>query len=1035
MAKPIKTGLIITGDAKGGVSAVKLTEDQIKDLNATQKRAATQNKKTATSFVGVTKRVTAYGAAAAVTAVAGVGALVNRQLDVIDATAKVSDKLGITTESLAAMHLQGERTGVGVNTMNMALQRMVRRLSEAAQGTGEAQGALKELNLDAVELAKLSPDKQFAAIAEKMKDVENQGDKVRLSFKLFDSEGVALINTLNSGAEAAKSAQDFVAKYGVAISRLDAAKIESVNDKWGDADLAVQGLVNTLTVSLSQSLADAADDLRDFVGSISEIINGPSISKLEADIASLESRIAGNKGGRRSARHGGAGLPAQLADMRKELLYLKADSGDMAAVTQIISDLSASLDDLEGQSSGSGSGRNKRGFKARVEGTRKLLTHYQGALKESNEALKKAAEEAAAIAAAAGDDIKDEIDTLPPKVGESLDKVHQTVVAKAPKAANVYVTAWDNAIERVDATFAEAWTGAFDSFKSVGDSIVDSFKSLLAELAHLAITKPIIVGLGFGGSGSALAGDGGSLLSGAGGGGGGTSITSLISNAKSFLNINGAINGAVDGVVNAMFEAGFQDAATSLGNYAETITSGSGGIGGAAGGIALNLAAGYAGAWAGDKLGGAVFGKTAESNLGATAGAVIGSFFGPLGTFAGGALGGLVDVAFGGDGKKRAALGVRTGAGVAEGNAGQATGASGLLYTGYIKRAGDNAAGVAQEMIDRFVAIDEVLTRSIRNLGGTVDLVGQSLVGKAHQAGKSGGDFFGSAVFNRIDGNAVQGAADEFVSAWLDAVESTLPTRMRNILGNVEQKAAALVDTVQSLGNIFGAMKVSAGDLFTIADELANKSAPSLFDTYELQTNATINLAQAYDGSLSSLQAYEQAMLQQRDTTFLVAMQIKNAQKSLAESFADIKNSISDSLLSPEELYNTRRGRIDSLTGDLRTELDPAEIQRLALEIGSLTKTSFNSLDGAQRDTSGVGFIGFLDQIDLLVRQRLDASSAHVQEGVDVADQVFNASADSMMSAATTQQQAAQNFNDGVESFIAALNHWMINSSVGEINA
>ena len=59
------------------------------------------------------------------------------------------------------------------------------------------------------------------------------------------------------------------------------------------------------------------------------------------------------------------------------------------------------------------------------------------------------------------------------------------------------LTAWgqltDKAIERVDASFADAWKnidGGFDSFAS---SLKDGFKQLLAELAHEAITKPIVI--------------------------------------------------------------------------------------------------------------------------------------------------------------------------------------------------------------------------------------------------------------------------------------------------------------------------------------------------------------------------------------------------------------------------------------------------------------------------------------------------------------------------------------------------------------
>jgi len=49
------------------------------------------------------------------------------------------------------------------------------------------------------------------------------------------------------------------------------------------------------------------------------------------------------------------------------------------------------------------------------------------------------------------------------------------------------------ALDRVDSAFADAWLNIGHGFKSFSASILDSFKRLLAELAHEAITKPIMI--------------------------------------------------------------------------------------------------------------------------------------------------------------------------------------------------------------------------------------------------------------------------------------------------------------------------------------------------------------------------------------------------------------------------------------------------------------------------------------------------------------------------------------------------------------
>ena len=50
----------------------------------------------------------------------------------IDEQAKFADKIGISTDELAGLQHAGELTGASVNTLNLGLQRMTRRVAEAA---------------------------------------------------------------------------------------------------------------------------------------------------------------------------------------------------------------------------------------------------------------------------------------------------------------------------------------------------------------------------------------------------------------------------------------------------------------------------------------------------------------------------------------------------------------------------------------------------------------------------------------------------------------------------------------------------------------------------------------------------------------------------------------------------------------------------------------------------------------------------------------------------------------------------------------
>jgi len=145
----------------------------------------------------------------------------------------------------------------------MAVQRFTRRLSEAANGTGEAKDALKELGLNAKELAKQPLDKQMLALADAFDDVENSGDKVRLAFKLFDSEGVAFVNTLEGGSAALQQMFQDAEGLGFILSSSAVKGVEKANDAVMKLGSMFAGVRDQLVAALAPALRVIVDLIRD----------------------------------------------------------------------------------------------------------------------------------------------------------------------------------------------------------------------------------------------------------------------------------------------------------------------------------------------------------------------------------------------------------------------------------------------------------------------------------------------------------------------------------------------------------------------------------------------------------------------------------------------------------------------------------------------------------------------------------------------------------------------------------------------------
>lgn len=215
--------------------------------------------------IGKISKAAGAAMAASMTASAvAITAVYREQAALIDQTAKFADRIGITTKALTELHYASELTGVGQQKLNMSLQRMTRRVQEAAKGTGEAKTAIRELGLDAVRLGKMTPDQQLYTLADAFANVKSQSERVRLAFKLFDREGVAIVNMLSNGADGLRSMANEADQLGISLSRIDAAKVEMANDALFKVSELQRGIKMELTTQLAPVVATMADQFTNY---------------------------------------------------------------------------------------------------------------------------------------------------------------------------------------------------------------------------------------------------------------------------------------------------------------------------------------------------------------------------------------------------------------------------------------------------------------------------------------------------------------------------------------------------------------------------------------------------------------------------------------------------------------------------------------------------------------------------------------------------------------------------------------------------
>ena len=194
-------------------------------------------------------------------AATGVAFALRGTLNEMDAMAKTSRKLGVPVEELQRLRHAADLSGIATNTLEMALQRFTRRSAEAAAGTGEAKAALEEMGIELKDASgNLRPTSALLDdVSDAFAGIEDPAKRLRLAFKLFDSEGTAMINMLGDGSAALGAMKAEADALGVVFSEQTAKSAEQFNDNLTRMGRVFDGLKTIIAAELAPVLADLSD--------------------------------------------------------------------------------------------------------------------------------------------------------------------------------------------------------------------------------------------------------------------------------------------------------------------------------------------------------------------------------------------------------------------------------------------------------------------------------------------------------------------------------------------------------------------------------------------------------------------------------------------------------------------------------------------------------------------------------------------------------------------------------------------------------
>lgn len=229
------------------------------------------------SLAPVIKGFAAAGAAATAFG-AGVIAIAKTVADEQDQLSKLSDKLGLTVETLSRLKYAADLADVGLEGMGNSMQFMLRFAAEAAAGNEQNREALAGLGVELNRIKSQAPDQMFQTFAAAIASIENPAEKTRVAMEIFGRSGTEMIKMLKGGtgglAELAAEAE----RFGVVVSTQAAYNAAEFNDSLTRVGASFRGVRNELAEQFLPILTGVFRNLAEWIASNRKAIVEWSVS-------------------------------------------------------------------------------------------------------------------------------------------------------------------------------------------------------------------------------------------------------------------------------------------------------------------------------------------------------------------------------------------------------------------------------------------------------------------------------------------------------------------------------------------------------------------------------------------------------------------------------------------------------------------------------------------------------------------------------------------------------------------------------------
>ena len=192
--------------------------------------------------------------------VAGLTAMVKSAINTGDALDEMSQRVGVSVETLSVWKPAAEQSGVSGESFEKGLRKLSTTMLEAATGSEDAARGFSAVGVEFKNQdgTLRATDQVLLDLAERFKAMPDGAEKTALAVQLFGKSGAELIPFLNQGRDGINELAAEMQALGVQMSSETAAQAGNFNDALDKLKLATQSIGNQIIASLLPALNDMA---------------------------------------------------------------------------------------------------------------------------------------------------------------------------------------------------------------------------------------------------------------------------------------------------------------------------------------------------------------------------------------------------------------------------------------------------------------------------------------------------------------------------------------------------------------------------------------------------------------------------------------------------------------------------------------------------------------------------------------------------------------------------------------------------------